>query len=83
MLSKVRKNLAEQGIGFVITEELKREIARLGYNPMFGARDMRRVLQDKVENAIALALLGKKIKRGQNITVDAETFETRVAEEAS
>jgi ATP-dependent Clp protease ATP-binding subunit ClpC len=77
MLHKVVRNLHEKGIDFVITSELKEVLAKLGYNPTFGARNMRRVLQDKVENALAVALLSKKIKRGDAITVDPATFEVK------
>ena len=77
MLGKLQNNLREKGIEFVVTDNLKQKIAELGYNPTFGARNMRRVLQDKVENALAIALLSNKIKRGQRITVDANTFEVK------
>ena len=77
MLKKLQYNMQEKGIDFVITEPLKAKIAKLGYNPTFGARNMRRVLQDKVENALAVALLADKVKRGQRITVDPATFEVK------
>ena len=67
--------MQEKGIEFEITEKLKGKIAELGYDPTFGARSMRRVLQDKVENALAVALLSDAIKRGDRITVNPETFE--------
>ena len=57
MLNKLQRNLKEKGIEFKITEPLKAKVAKLGYNPQFGARDMRRVIQDKIENALATAFL--------------------------
>jgi ATP-dependent Clp protease ATP-binding subunit ClpA len=77
MLAKLQYNMKEKGIDFVITEDLKIVIAKLGYDPTFGARSMRRVLQDKVENSLAIALLSNQVKRGQRITVDAATFEVK------
>ena len=75
MLEKLQKNMKEKGIVLEITEDLKAKIAELGYDPTFGARNMRRVLQDKVENSLAIALLSRKIKRGDHIEVDPETFQ--------
>lgn len=69
--------MTEKGIELEITEELKERIAKLGYDPTFGARNMRRVLQDKVENALAITLLSNTIKRGDRITIDPQTFEVR------
>ncbi|MCH8986803.1 ATP-dependent Clp protease ATP-binding subunit, partial [Patescibacteria group bacterium] len=74
MLKKLQSNLDAQGIEFVITPSLKEKIARLGYDPIFGARNMRRVIQDKVENALAKALLAKEVKRGDRITIQADGF---------
>jgi len=71
----LQKNLAEKDIAFNITEPLKERIVELSYKPEFGAREMRRVIQDKVENAVAAALLSDKIKKGDKIEVNAETFE--------
>jgi len=77
MLKKLQRNMTEKGIELEITEELKERIAKLGYDPTFGARNMRRVLQDKVENALAITLLSNTIKRGDRITIDPQTFEVR------
>ncbi|MCH7828448.1 ATP-dependent Clp protease ATP-binding subunit [Patescibacteria group bacterium] len=74
MLAKLQRNLQEKGIEFKITEPLKVKIAELGYNPQFGARDMRRVIQNKVENALATALLRGTMKRGDSIEIDPTTF---------
>ncbi len=69
MLKKEVENLKDKGIKLLVTEDLKKEIARLGYSPEFGARAMKRVLQDKVENLLAEALLGGNIKRGDVIKI--------------
>ena len=75
MLNKLVKNLDKQGIEFVITEALKAKIVELGYNPTYGARNMQRTIQDKIENVLASSLLGGKIKRGDRVSLDAQTFE--------
>lgn len=72
MLQKLKKNLAQKDIDFVITLPLKEKIVELGYDPTFGAREMRRVVQDKVENLLASALLSGQLKRGNRVTIDPE-----------
>jgi len=74
MLGKLKKNLQEKGIEFIITQPLKEKIVELGYNPVFGAREMRRVIQDKVENVLASALLSKKLTRGSKVSIDPQEF---------
>ena len=74
MFQKLKKNLKEKGIDFIITESLKEKIAEMGYNPVFGARNMRRVIQDKVENVLAKALLSGALKRGDKIAIDPTNF---------
>ncbi len=75
MLRALQKNLKEKEIDFEITEPLKEKIVELSYKPAYGAIEMRRVLQDKVENAVAQALLGDKIKKTDRFQIDPETFE--------
>ena len=74
ILKKLAKNLEDKGIKFEITEELKEKIVELGYSPTFGAREMKRVVQDNVENVLANALLSDKIKRGNIIKVEPKDF---------
>lgn len=74
MLRALKKNLKEKGIELIITEPLKEKIAELGYNPIFGAREMRRVVQDKIENVLAPALLSGQLVRGNSVTVDPDSF---------
>jgi ATP-dependent Clp protease ATP-binding subunit ClpC len=75
LLKKIQKSLAEKGIEFLISEKLKEKIVELSYDPRFGAREMQRVIDDKVGNVLAKALLEDKIKRGEKITINPENFE--------
>lgn len=75
MLTGLKKNLSEKEIELVITDHLKEKIVELSYKPAFGAREMRRVVQDKVENSVAEALISDKITKGDRIEIDSETFE--------
>jgi len=73
-LSKIQKSLAQRNIEFIIQDELKEKIVELGYDIKFGARNMKRVIQDKVENAIAQALLKGEIKKGDRFIISPDNF---------
>jgi ATP-dependent Clp protease ATP-binding subunit ClpE len=57
MLNDLRENLQEQNIELEVTEAAKQKLADLGYHPAFGARPLRRVIQEHVEDRIADILL--------------------------
>lgn len=78
MLDALKKNLQEKGIDFGITLPLKEKLVELGYDPTFGARQMRRVIQDKVENALASALLSGQLKRGDKVELDPNDFKLKI-----
>jgi ATP-dependent Clp protease ATP-binding subunit ClpA len=73
-LGKLNDNLRAKKIQLIITEELKSKIVELSYDPVFGAREMKRVTQDKIENTIARALLNDAIPQGSKIQIDANSF---------
>lgn len=70
MLKKVAARLEERGIVFEATEPAIRELAAAGYDPAFGARPLRRVIQDKVDNVVAEALLKGKLGRRDKLIFD-------------
>ncbi|BBN98508.1 ATP-dependent Clp protease ATP-binding subunit [Sporolactobacillus terrae] len=57
MLSDIRKAALEQGITLEVTDAAKKKLADLGFSPEFGARPLRRVLEEKVEDQISDLLL--------------------------
>ena len=75
MLKKLSKNLLDKGIEFEITEDLKEKIVELGYSPIFGAREMKRAIQNNVENVLANAILSDKLKKGDKVKVEPQNFE--------
>jgi ATP-dependent Clp protease ATP-binding subunit ClpC len=87
MLQEVNHTLATQNISVQLTPEALQQIARAGYDPEFGARPMRRIIQKTVENAVAVKILGGKAQAGSVITLDtadlAITSETDEDEPAS
>jgi ATP-dependent Clp protease ATP-binding subunit ClpC len=74
LLQKLKKNLKGKEIDFTITPELKKRIVEFGYDPIFGARQMRRVVQEKVENILAKAILSDEIKKGDIVEIEPKDF---------
>jgi len=68
-LNRVRMQLVEQNITLEVTDEVKSMIADTGYDADYGARPLRRVIQDKLEDQLSEALLGGKVKPGSKVTV--------------
>jgi ATP-dependent Clp protease ATP-binding subunit ClpA len=64
------KTLAVQKISVSLTDEAKRELVRLGYDPRLGARPLRRVVQRTVENVLAQRLLAGQVRAGDQVVLD-------------
>lgn len=71
MIRQVAARLDPRGIRFRAEHDAVADLAARGYDPKFGARPLRRVIQEEVENAIANALLEGKVKRRDTIVLKA------------
>ena len=71
-LNNVITMLANNGIGLNFTENAINLIAEEGYDPMFGARPLKRVIQRKVLNELSKMILSGNVNRDDTITVDAD-----------
>ncbi|MFZ2206521.1 MAG: AAA family ATPase [Microgenomates group bacterium] len=69
-LKSVQKAMEEQDMGFSYTEAAIKEIARSGFDPVFGARPLRRAIQRIVENPISSLIIEKKANPGDEVVVD-------------
>ncbi len=78
LLKDICKNLEEKNIEFIVTEELKEKIVELGYNPSFGAREIKRVIQAKVENELASAIISGKIDKGSRVMINPNDFKIEI-----
>src|SRR5207245_6497943 len=67
----LRQRLAERNLGLELSDAARAHIAEVGYDPDFGARPLKRVLQREVSDAIALALLKGEYHDGDIVVVDA------------
>ncbi len=72
-IKKVAKNLEEnRNLKLEISQETKELIAKLGYDPQFGARPLKRVIQNNILDKIALMIIEGKVKEGKTIKVEAQ-----------
>ena len=72
MLTIVVKQVAEKGIKLEVTDAAKDFLGEKGYDEVFGARPLRRVIQDMVENKLSDDLLRGKFRSGDTVVVDLE-----------
>ena len=69
-LNRLRDRLGERNIQLKLTETAKDHIVQVGYDPAFGARPLKRVLQKEVETALGRMILKGEVKDGQTVLVD-------------
>lgn len=69
-LSYVRERLMKQGYEISFSDKLKKFITRIGYDPVFGARPLKRAIQDYILDEVAFYIMGNKIKPGDKIIAD-------------
>jgi len=72
LLSDIRKRLEDRQIKLEITDEAKNYVADVAYDPIYGARPLKRYLSGTLETQIGKALLSGQIKNGDTITVTAD-----------
>ena len=75
LMQRLLKRLAERKIGISLTPAARRFIAESAYDPVYGARPLRRFLQQRVETPLAKRLIAGDIRDGQNIEVDVRENE--------
>ena len=69
-LEQLVKRTAEQGVALEFTERLKEAFAKEGYDPVYGARPLKRLLQRKIQDELALLILKGDIMEGDALLVD-------------
>ncbi|MCX5806543.1 MAG: ATP-dependent chaperone ClpB [Proteobacteria bacterium] len=72
-LSLLSKRVEDRKIELVFTDKLKNMIAKEGYDPIYGARPLKRLIQKKLQDALAMMVLKGEIKEGDKVTVDVNT----------
>ncbi len=69
---RLRQRLAERHITLELTDAARDLLAEMGFDPQYGARPLKRVIQQEVENRIARSLLDGTIHEGDTVTIDAK-----------
>ena len=72
MLRKVADRMQEMGITMDWTDAAKKHLAKAGFDPVYGARPLRRAVTNEVEDLVAEQSLEGKVKAGDKVTLDAE-----------
>jgi ATP-dependent Clp protease ATP-binding subunit ClpB len=81
-LEGLRRRLGERRIQVEVTETAKAHLARAGYDPVFGARPLKRAIQREVETAAARLIVSGKLTDGGTVHVDAGPDGLRIETEA-
>ncbi len=68
----LRRRLAERQIGLALTDKAKERLAEMGYDPVYGARPLKRTLQQEVQNPLAMKILAGEFLPGETVRVDAD-----------
>ena len=72
---EVRKRLADKSLGLELTDAARQFVIDRGYDPVFGARPLKRFLQGRVETLIAKKLLSDELDAGNTLVIDLENGE--------
>ena len=81
LMERTRELLAEHELRIMLTEEAKIFLADEGYDPEYGARPLRRVIQNLVEDALSDGILSGKFHQGDTILIDAQDGELVFSQE--
>jgi ATP-dependent Clp protease ATP-binding subunit ClpB len=82
-MSYLRQRLAERRITLHLTDAARDYLVRVGYDPAYGARPLKRTIQKEVETALARLMLERKVRDGQTVTVDFDSAADRLKFEAA
>ena len=86
-LNGLRKRLAERKIELILTDDARAQLVRIGHEPSFGARPLKRAIQKEIETPLARKILSGEVRDGTRVNVDYDRqtgdlrFETVPAEE--
>jgi ATP-dependent Clp protease ATP-binding subunit ClpB len=72
MTDDLRKRLADRGVSLVLSEPARERVAREGFDPVYGARPLRRYLQHQLETKIGRALVAGQVEDGATVEVGVD-----------
>ena len=68
-LNLLQKRLAEKKIGLQLSDKVKEFFSKIGFDPVYGARPLKRIIQRYIQNPLSLKILSGEIKDGENIKI--------------
>ena len=71
-LSRLRKRLQERDMDIVLSDEAMTQLVAVGYDPVYGARPLKRAIQQEIENPLSVKLLSGEFVAGDTIKVDVD-----------
>jgi ATP-dependent Clp protease ATP-binding subunit ClpB len=74
-LVRLQKRLEENGFTLEVTDAAKKQLAEEGYDPVYGARPLKRTIQQRLQNELANSILGGEFLEGAHILVDVQNGE--------
>ncbi len=72
MIKRLEKRLEEKKLKLTISDKAKEYLANKGYDPAFGARPLRRVIEKEVETPLAMKIISGEIREGDTVLIDVE-----------
>jgi len=76
-LNYLTERLKERKIGIEFTNSARKQVMDEGYDPVFGARPLKRTIQQRLENRLAAELLAGKFAEGDTVKIDADSHKFR------
>jgi ATP-dependent Clp protease ATP-binding subunit ClpB len=79
----LRHRLAERHIELALTDAARERLVKVGYDPAYGARPLKRAIQKEIETPLARKLVAGEIRDGQKVVVDERDREMVIAVESA
>ena len=74
-IARVAQRLGMQQLALDVTDRAKDHIADVGYDPQFGARPLKRVIQDQILNPLSMMIINQEIEEEQTVRIDVKDGE--------
>lgn len=71
-IERLQRRLGERRLELAVTPDARRWLSERGYDPVYGARPLRRLMQQEIDDKLAMALLGGTVRDGDTVLVDIE-----------
>ncbi len=75
LVKGLQRRMSEKGLGFTLTAAAKEVVVEKGYDPIYGARPLKRYLQSKVETLLARTIIANDLQTGDTLEIDAKDGE--------